>query len=341
MSQITYRFNPNLPFVKKGIKGNKFINGRYVNEERRTHPSFSNILQWQFGAKPQAKEKKSDNYMPDWQENRTVFESKDDVLVWLGHAAFFMRINGVSILTDPCLGRSSGLLKRHVKIPCQYEDIQNIDYILMSHGHRDHFDVPSLKKILPNNPQVEFLAPMDLGSLICPLGKYRYQEAAWYQEYSIPQVGLSIAFLPAIHWNRRGLFDYNDMLWGSFLIQSPGYTVYFAGDTAYGPHFEQIRAAFPHLHIDTVIMPIGAYKPPIIMKGSHVNPEEAVKAFNDLGADNFVPMHFGTYDLSDEPMGEPIRWLRLLQKEGALEGSLVELAVGEEFYLKRLFQNKK
>ncbi len=77
------------------------------------------------------------------------------------------------------------------------------------------------------------------------------------------------------------------------------------------------------------------------MKGSHVNPEEAVKAFNDLGADNFVPMHFGTYDLSDEPTGEPIRWLRLLHKEGALEGSLVELIVGEEFYLKRLFQNKK
>ena len=192
-----------------------------------------------------------------------------------------------------------------------------------------------MKKILPNKPSVEFLVPMDLGKLIHPLGRYKFQEAAWYQQYSIPNEGLRITFLPAIHWNRRGLFDYNDMLWGSFMLETPNYNLYFAGDSAYGSHFREIRAAFPNLHLDTVVMPIGAYKPSVIMKASHVNPEEAVQAFNDLQADNFVPMHFGTYDLSDEPMGEPIRWLRSLEQKGRLEGSLIELAVGEEFSLKR------
>ena len=285
--------------------------------------------------KPQAKEKKADNYKPDWQENKTVFQSDENVLMWLGHACFFIRINGVSLLTDPCLGRVSGLMKRNIPIPCDVSDIQNIDYLLMSHGHRDHFDVSSLRKILRHNPDAQFLAPMDLGSLIRPLGTQNYQEAAWYQQYQIRHEGLQITFLPAIHWNRRGLFDFNDMLWGSFMIESPNYNIYFAGDTAYGDHFQQIRNTFNEVTIDTAIMPIGAYKPAVIMQGSHVNPQESVKAFNELQSHNFVPMHFGTYDLSDEPMGEPIRTVRKLSRQGTLKGNLKELAVGEAWKLER------
>lgn len=336
MSQnVTYRFNPQLQFVKEGLKGNKLINGKYVNDKHRQHPPYSEILKWQFGKKPQAKEKKADNYKPNWQENKTIFQTNENVLMWLGHACFFIRINGVSLLTDPCLGRVSGLMKRNISIPCDISDIQNIDYLLMSHGHRDHFDVPSLKKILRHNPNAHFLAPMDLGSLIRPLGTQNYQEAAWYQQYQIQQEGLQITFLPAIHWNRRGLFDFNDMLWGSFMIQSPDYNIYFAGDTAYGAHFQQIRNTFNEITIDTAIMPIGAYKPAVIMQGSHVNPEESVRAFNELQSHNFVPMHFGTYDLSDEPMGEPIRMVRKLSKQGTLMGNLKELGVGEAWKLER------
>ncbi|MEZ4884257.1 MAG: MBL fold metallo-hydrolase [Chitinophagales bacterium] len=332
---ITYRFNPQLPFVKENLKGNKMENGKYVNDKRRKHPAYSTILKWQLGGNPQAKEKKADNYKPDWQENRNIFESQENTLMWLGHACFFIRINGVSLLTDPCLGRVSGLLKRNVPIPCDVSDIRGIDYILMSHGHRDHFDVPSLKKILQYNPKAHFLAPMDLGSLILPLGTQNYQEAAWYQQYQIPQDDLQISFLPAIHWNRRGLFDFNDMLWGSFLIQSPDYNIYFAGDTAYGQHFQQIRNTFGDITIDATMMPIGAYKPAMVMQGSHVNPQEAVQAFNELQSNTFIPMHFGTYDLSDEPIGEPIRSLRALSQQGELKGNLKELAVGEAWKLKR------
>ncbi|MGB1241775.1 MAG: MBL fold metallo-hydrolase [Chitinophagales bacterium] len=330
-----YRFNPQLPFVKENKQGNKFINGKYVNEKRREHPAYSTILKWQLGSNPQAKEKKTDKYKPDWQENKTIFQSKEDTLMWLGHACFFIRINGVSLLTDPCLGRISGLMKRNVAIPCAISDIQNIDYILMSHGHRDHFDVSSLKKILQYNPKAHFLAPMDLGSLIRPLGTQNYQEAAWYQQYETPEEGLNITFLPAIHWNRRGLWDFNDMLWGSFMIESPSYNIYFGGDTAYGTHFQEIRKTFKDIIIDTAIMPIGAYKPAVVMQGSHVNPEEATQAFNELEAHNFVPMHFGTYDLSDEPMGEPIRTMRDLSRQGELRGNLRELAVGEAWNLER------
>ncbi|MGB1241612.1 MAG: MBL fold metallo-hydrolase [Chitinophagales bacterium] len=331
MSNIEYRFNKQLPFIKEGLKGNKIVNGKYVNNERRRHPVYSDILKWKMGGNPQAKEKKADKYKPKRQENKTFCDSKENTIVWLGHACFFIRINGVSLLTDPCLGNISGVLKRNVSIPCNIGDIKGIDYILMSHGHRDHFDVPSLKKILHNNPNAHFLAPMDLGSLIRPLGTQNYQEAAWYQQYHIPQEGLQITFLPAIHWNRRGLFDFNDMLWGSFMIQSPDYNIYFAGDTAYGVHFQQIRNTFGNLRIDTTIMPIGAYKPSIIMKASHVNPEEAVQSFNELQSQHFIPMHFGTYDLSDEPIGEPIRKIRDLSSQGKLKGKLIELAVGEEW----------
>ncbi len=327
-----YAYNANLPFIKQGCKGNLLKKGRFVNQIRRVPPGVDTIFKWQIAGNKQRNEKRTENFKLKYFEDKEIFNTQKNVIVWLGHASFFIRLDGVSILTDPCLGNVA-LLKRLVKAPCQYKDIQNVDYILLSHGHRDHLDVPSLRKIIPNNPKAQFLVPLKIGPII-PLGKkYKnpIQEAAWYQQYAIPKTqNLQITFLPAIHWNKRGLLDYNHNLWGSFLLQTPNKTIYFAGDTAYGPHFTEIKQLYPK--IDICLMPIGAYKPREVMKSSHVSPHEAAEAFNELGAKTFIPMHYGTYDLSDEPTGEPIKVMHEIVAQGLLNGELKDLGVGERFY---------
>ena len=333
MSEFSYKSNPKLKTIKPNYPGNRFKNGMYFNDVPRYQPTLKDILQWQiFNKKPQKEEKKRDKFKVKLIENRAIFTEKQDTIMWLGHASFFIRINGTSILTDPCYS-PLGFLKRRVGLPCNINDIKGLDYLLLSHNHRDHFDKPSLRKILKNNPSVEWLAPLGMGKMIRPFRVTNYQEAGWYQQFSMNN-GLEITCLPAIHWNRRYLHDLNRMLWGSFLIrwkdgQGKQKTIFFAGDSAYGEHFKEIKALVGE--IDIVFMPIGAYKPRIIMKSSHVNPEEATQAFNELGAKIFIPMHYGTYDLSDEPAGEPIRMMRQFAKDGTLKGALKELAVGETF----------
>ena len=317
-------FNPDLPFVKENYLGNKTINDIYQNEEERYHPSWFQMLRWGLSINPQRKAKKQDTYKVSFLDNRKFLVSKEDMIVWLGHSAFFIRMNGVQFLIDPCL-QSMPFYKRHVGLPCHIEDFREIDYILLSHGHRDHCDIPSLKKILKHNPQAEFLTAMSMSKVLKPLGKIKVQEAGWYQQFKTHNI--EITFLPAMHWNRRYLHDMNKTLWGSFFIKTENQSLYFAGDTGYGKHFKEIRETMGAP--DFCFMPIAAYSPEYIMKGAHVNPLEAIKAFHELGASHFIPMHYGTYDLSDEPMGEPITKIRRAFSSKRMRGNLAEIAVGE------------
>ena len=129
-----------------------------------------------------------------------------------------------------------------------------------------------------------------------------------------------ITLLPAKHWGRRGLSDTNKTLWGSFLIKD----IYFAGDTSYSSHFKEIGEKYK---IRKALMPIGAYKPEFIMKSNHMNPQEAIQGSLDLKADEVIPMHYGTFKLSDEDFGEPIIWAT--EESLKQKISLKRLDVGE------------
>ena len=326
--EVQYLSNPDLPFVVPNIKGNRFIDGQFVNEKTRAQPDFADLLRWQFGKKPQAQQKKRDNYRPKiYRDLSPLNRSDDDVLVWMGHASFFIRMNGVCLLTDPCYG-NLGIIRRKVGIPFLPSDIPHLDYVLLSHAHRDHLDKPSLKQIVRYHPNVRFLAPLKTGKLIAASGGSDIVEAAWYQRFDTGNADLKITFLPAVHWHRRGVTDYNSMLWGSFLLQTSDKNLYFAGDTAVGGHFNKI-AELAGGKVGIALMPIGAYKPDFIMRASHINPAEAVEAANVLNADLFVPMHYGTYDLSDEPPSEPPALLQNLHQSGKLHGNCNIPAVGE------------
>lgn len=325
----TFKYNPQLPFVRDDVKGNLHIDGEYVFHKEKERLPYERLLKWMTTPNPQRKEKKQDLFAPEVIYTNAFLESAQDKIVWLGHSSFYIQLDEVKILTDPVFHDLTPLLRRKHALPCSIHDFKNIDYILLSHGHRDHLDIPTLKKIVRLNPDVEVLCPLGFKRMLQSVGVKRIQEAAWWQQFDTPQ--LDITFLPAKHWNRRFITDYNKTLWGSFALRYQSKSVYFAGDTGYAHHFKEINSHFPSF--DVCLMPIGAYKPKFIMEWAHTSPEEAIQAFHELNGKTFIPMHYGTFDLSDEPASEPKNIIHEFKQQNKLNGELAILKVGEEFHL--------
>lgn len=292
------------------------INNEFRNEDLKKRFMLFKVLKWKMNI---FRRQQKSNYRLKVVENS--LKSDKDMIVWLGHASFFIQIDGIRLLTDP-LFYNLPFIKRLAKLPCEIEDFKNIDYILLSHAHRDHLDIKSIKKLIELNPNVKFLTPLGMGKV---LKKYTHniEEAGWFQKYTSK---IEITFLPTYHWSRRGLNDFNRVLWGSFLIKSKKSSIYFSGDSAYGEHFKEIAKI---CDIDIALLSIGAYKPEFIMKHSHLSPTEAIEASNDLKAKTFIPMHYGTYILSDEPLHEPIELI--YKNRDKLKANLKELNIGEEY----------
>jgi len=321
--KIKYAYNKNLPILKNGWKGNVLINNAFYNDAIVENPPFIDVFKWKFQKNPQKKQKEEDTFNLQSSTLESIPKATDNI-IWLGHSSFLITINGITIITDPCLF-DIPMIKRKVPIPCKIEVLKNIDYVLISHDHRDHFDKKSIAVLWENNPKMEVLTGLNMSNLF---KKYKLntkiQEAGWYQEYKLHE-DIRILFLPAKHWGRRGLLDYNKNLWGSFLIISKHKKIYFSGDTAYSNVFKAIHKEFGKM--DICMLPIGAYSPKFMMENSHTTPEEAYQIFKDLDGGMFIPMHYGTYDLSDEPLGEPIK--RLEQCFQSNNKKLHRVTVGE------------
>ena len=241
-------------------------------------------------------------------------------ITWLGHATFLVQLDGVSLLTDPALGEKiAGVISRNVAPGVPVEKLPRIDAALVSHSHYDHLDMPTLKKVGSTVYAGLGLRPV-LGQegLTCV-------ELGWWQSARVG--GVEITFVPAQHWSRRGLGDTNRTLWGGFVIRGSTATIYHSGDTAWFDGFAEIGRRF---RIDAALLPIGAYDPAWFMAPQHLNPEEALRAFEALGAARFFAMHWGTFKLADEPLDEPPVRLEAERLRRGLPPERVRvLAVGE------------
>ena len=296
--------------------------GRFVNQYEPFKTNFKMLLKWQlFSDNPQKKQKNKDPRKLSFVENPDIFSLKRDAIIWLGHASFLIRLGGKTLLTDPVFFENI-VLKRHTPLPFVINDLSGVDYILLSHDHRDHCDEKTIRFIAEKCPQAQVLTGLRIQELIQPwLRRNEVQEAAWYQKYRLDEE-FEITYVPARHWGKRGLFDERKRLWGGFMIRYQGQQIYFMGDSAYDSHFADIREICGSP--DYCIMGVGAYKPEWFMKYSHMNPTDAVRAFKELGGRYFIPMHYGTFDLSDEPLLEPLDILKKLNPEG-----FRALAIGE------------
>ncbi|MDR2774565.1 MAG: MBL fold metallo-hydrolase [Tannerella sp.] len=333
--EIKFVSNPDLAFVKKDFRGNVVIDGIFCNADVKDKPPTWKAVKWKLSANPQREEKKKDTFKLETVIDRSFIENNDDVTLWLGHSFFYIRLDGTVYLTDP-IESDLPTAEREVAVPYGINELGKIDYILLSHAHFDHFDIPTLKKIVAANPDVEILGPLGMNTLLKgdPFVSVSRQEAGWFQTYKTGEH--TITFLPAKHWSRRGLFDFNNILWGGFAISSKSIKIYFAGDTAKEPDF---FSAIDSLYkgFDLCFIPVGSYSPRFLMEEEHVNPEEALELFQTLNGKHFIPMHYGTYDLSDEPLGEPIERLKENARRMGIIDSIHDISVGEPVYIDKLF----
>jgi L-ascorbate metabolism protein UlaG (beta-lactamase superfamily) len=326
-NQVTHQSNPDLKTNSPSPdwKGTPLDdNGRFTNLYHPFESDFTDFLKWQLSKNPQKQEKKSEARRLHVDFDSTILSSKSDYLIWLGHATFLLQVNEKVFITDPILFDNT-FLKRESELPFPLEKLPAIDYILLSHNHRDHCDEKSLKYLVRQNPGMKFLTGLGMNKVISSWTNGNpIEEAGWYQEYSFLDEDLQITYVPSRHWSKRWLWDDNESLWGGFYIQNGDFSIYFMGDSGHGPHFGDIKNTLGTP--DYCIMGVGAFKPEWFMQQAHISPLDAIEAFNTLEGKYFIPMHFGTFELSDEPRMEP--WDVLEKNRQQIKGELKDPILG-------------
>lgn len=310
--------------------------GCYQNHEFPFNDKTSKALKWMLQKNPQKQIKKKDTWKMPLVKDDSFLNSKEDVIVFLGHSTFYIRLSGKQILIDPMFG-SLPLKKRHTELPISVSKLVALDYILVSHDHYDHCDKDSLKLLQKQNPKAIFLTGLNMQPLLNNwIKKNEIQEAGWYQQYNLDDK-VDIIFLPSRHWSNRATGPKNGRLWGAFILKSKEKTIYFGGDSGYGSHFKEVGTLFPN--IDVALIGAGAYSPRWFMSPNHQDPTQAVQAFNDTNAKLMIPFHYGTFDVSDEPLSEPKNLLKKLVAGQKLAQRMKFVKIGEVVTLINLNKN--
>ncbi|WDZ97741.1 MBL fold metallo-hydrolase [Herbaspirillum sp. WKF16] len=317
-------------------KSNRTENGFRNNYPQTERASF---WKWQWERltqglpKPPANDYRFPVQKPDlaWLKANRIAPS----VTWIGHATAFIQIGGKNVLTDPMFSQRASPFsfigpERKVPLPVQVSELPHVDVVVISHNHYDHLDRASVEQLnlQPGGPPL-FLVPLGLLAWFNDIGITNVREMDWWDRLSLGS--LDIYFVPAAHWSARGLFDRSETLWGGWVLrnlkmpattetpeseQSDAYSIYFAGDTGYSKDFRDIGERFGRF--DLALIPIGAYAPRWFMQNQHVDPAQAVQIHEDVRAKRSIGIHWGTFELADEPLDEPPQKLAEALKEARL-----------------------
>lgn len=264
-------------------------------------------------------------------------------LTWIGHATFLIQFHGLNILTDPQFSDRASPVSwagpaRVVAPAMSIDELPDIDVVVISHDHYDSLDRETVIRLAQHNRQrrLNFIVPLGMKPWFdeLDLQSARVVELDWTQSQTIS--GIRFTAEPSQHWCKRTLFDTNQRLWASWVIESHNDRIFFAGDTGYARHFKEIGSKYGQF--DLALLPIGAYEPRWFMKSHHVNPQEAVQIHKDIASRYSVAMHWGTFILTDEPLDEPPRKLaESLQLNNIPESEFEVYRHGETRFLDSLF----
>ncbi len=299
--------------------------GRFHNVANPQRPPLKAVLNWQRTRQPVP--------WPTWSHDPPQPPpaplASGISATFINHASFYLRIGGVGVLIDPMYSKRCSpipfLGPKRVRAPGQpLAALPGVDLLLVSHNHYDHMDLPTLRQVRRHwNPPT--VTGLENARHLRKAGLHA-QELDWWQSTEV--AGLRITYVPAQHFSARGLHDRNRSLWGGFVIEGGGQTIYFAADSGWCGHFAEIAERFPR--IDLALIPIGAYEPRWFMRPQHMDPEEAVRAHLALGARRSIGMHFGTFaGLTDEAIDAPEQALaEARKKHGVAEDAFTTLPFG-------------
>lgn len=291
--------------VTDHFDGERFFNPSGARPHR--HPS--QLLKWQ-----------SNRQRGAWSEYREVASGPRPParvgqgalrVTFINHATTLIQQDGVNVLTDPIWSERCSPLKhlgpRRVRPPgLKLTDLPRLDAVVLSHNHYDHLDVATLKKLQRGFPRMRIFAGLGNRAFLEGEGLAHVTELDWWQSAQVGPV--AVTSVPTQHFSNRGLTDADGTLWTGWVLAGPAGKTYFAGDTGFGVHFDQVGQRLGPFRL--AVLPIGAYAPRWFMAPIHVSPEEAVLAAKLLRAKVAVPMHYGTFELSDESEYEPVEELR-------------------------------
>lgn len=227
---------------------------------------------------------------------------------WLGHSTVMLELDGMRVLTDPVWGKRASPAqfagpKRFQPIPVAIRSLPPIDVVVVSHDHYDHLDYPTVRELRKRD--VPFVTSLGVGAHLEAWGvpAERIIELDWWESHSVRGVTLTAA--PSQHFSGRALNDRNATLWSSFIVRSPRHAVFFSGDTGLTTEYKTIRGRLGPF--DLVMLEVGAYHP--AWGDIHLGPENALKASAMLGSASFLPIHWGTFNLSMHAWDQPAEYL--------------------------------
>jgi L-ascorbate metabolism protein UlaG (beta-lactamase superfamily) len=281
-------------FLASPVRPGGYCNPWGVRVDKRP----TDLLRWQLATNPFREARKRPPRLPRVPSPLRCWEALPEGarVQWLGHASVLVELDGVVVLIDPLFGRAA-VQARAVPAPLAVAELPRIDAVLLTHGHYDHLDARSLRALVGRfGAALPFVVPLGQRASM-PAACQTVVELSWWQEVRVR--GLRVCLVPAQHWHRRGAFDLDRALWGGFVL-SGSRSLYHAGDTGDFGGFRTIGRAFPGL--DVAVLPLGAYEPRWFMAEQHMSPEGSVAALQALGARSLLGMHWGTFDLTDEPL---------------------------------------
>lgn len=274
---------------------------------------------------------------PDFARPRA--HPSDCHITWIGHSTCLLQVGGLNVLTDPIWSDRASPVpwagpRRVVPAPLPLAELPPLDLVLLSHNHYDHFDVPTVAALVRVFPRAAWAVPLRMAEVLRGIGAGPVTEFDWWERKDLATEGgvATVTAVPAQHFSGRTPFDRDATLWCGYALEAGSRRVLFAGDTGLHPEFERIGETCGPF--DAALIPIGAYEPRWFMRPVHMDPDEAVRAYADLtrcdGSCAFVPIHWGTFKLTDEALDEPPARLRAAwQREGLRDGRLRVLRHGE------------
>lgn len=289
--------------VSDHFDGETFFNP--VDQKAKT---FSDLLKWQWNRNAVKWNEQKNEKTPNPVTELKVGEF---ALTFINHSTFLIQIQTskklVNIITDPIFSQRTSPFSfigpKRVRPPgLELGKLPVIDIVLVSHNHYDHMDYNSLETINDKFSPL-FVVPLKNAQYLNFSKTPRIVEKDWNEHVDVPELGIKIHVLRAHHWSRRSFNDTNEALWCAFLIETENANIYFAGDTGYKDHFKQTKKMFPTISL--ALLPIGAYEPRWFMEDAHMNPEDAIKAHQDLAPKQSIGIHFGTFPLTDEGIDQP------------------------------------